>query len=173
MNDRARHSTVVPIADASRVRNKVRSVPKGRPVDPSALREVVELLGDQPRRRDLLIEFLHRIQDAYGHISAAHIVALAAEMKLAMTEVYEVATFLSPLRRRQGRRALPPPVTVRVCNSLSCEMAGASKLAAASKGIAGVRISEVPCVGRCHAAPVAVVGQNPIDHASRPWFARR
>ena len=93
MNDRARHSTVVPIADASRMRGKVRSVPKGRPVDPSALREVVELLRDAPRRRDLLIEFLHRIQAAYGPSSAAHIVALAAEMKLAMTEVYDVATF--------------------------------------------------------------------------------
>ena len=167
MNDRARHSTVVPIADASRMRGKVRSVPKGRPVDPSALREVVELLGDQPRRRDLLIEFLHRIQDTYGHISAAHIVALAAEMKLAMTEVYEVATFYHHFDVIKEGEALPPPVTVRVCNSLSCEMAGASKLAASLQGIPGVRISEVPCVGRCHAAPVAVVGQNPIDHAEQ------
>ncbi len=167
MNDRARHSTVVPIADASRMRGKVRSVPKGRPVDPSALREVAELLGDQPRRRDLLIEFLHRIQDTYGHISAAHIVALAAEMKLAMTEVYEVATFYHHFDVIKEGEALPPPVTVRVCNSLSCEMAGASKLAASLQGIPGVRISEVPCVGRCHAAPVAVVGQNPIDHAEQ------
>ena len=167
MNDRARHSTVVPIVDAGRMRGKVRSVPKGRPVDPSALREVVELLGDQLRRRDLLIEFLHRIQDTYGHISAAHIVALAAEMKLAMTEVYEVATFYHHFDVIKEGEALPPPVTVRVCNSLSCEMAGASKLAASLQGIPGVRISEVPCVGRCHAAPVAVVGQNPIDHAEQ------
>jgi formate dehydrogenase len=166
MNDRARRSTVVPIADASRLRGKVRSVPKGRPVDPAARREIVELLGDQPRRHDLLIEFLHRIQDTYGHISAAHIVALAAEMKLAMTEVYEVATFYHHFDVVKEGDAVPPPVTVRVCNSLSCEMAGAAGLAESLQGIAGVRISAVPCVGRCHAAPVAVVGQNPIDHAT-------
>ena len=165
MNDRVRYSTVVPIADAGRMRGKVRSVPKGRPVDPAALREIVELLGDQPRRHDLLIEFLHRIQDTYGHISAAHIVALAAEMKLAMTEVYEVATFYHHFDVVKEGEAVPPPVTVRVCNSLSCEMAGAADLAARLQGIAGVRIAEVPCVGRCHAAPVAVVGQNPVDHA--------
>src|SRR5665213_2243744 len=94
MNDPAIRSGVIPIADAGRIKKqKVKSTPKGRPVDPQAQREMVALLGARPRRRDLLIEFLHLVQDAYGHISAPHIVALAAEMKLAMTEVYEVATF--------------------------------------------------------------------------------
>src|SRR5690242_6233815 len=93
MTERSLRSTVVPIADAARPKRNVRSIPKGRPVDPEALREIRDLLGGDPRRRDLLIEYLHRVQDTYGRISAAHIVALAAEMKLAMTEVYEVATF--------------------------------------------------------------------------------
>ena len=74
-------------------RSRVRGTPKGRAVDPSALEDVRALLGDAPRRRDLLIEHLHKIQDRYGHLSAAHLVALAAEMKMAMAEVYEVATF--------------------------------------------------------------------------------
>ena len=87
------HSRVIPISDANRGKRKGRATPKGRVVDPKALDEVRALLGDDPRRADLLIEYLHRIQDRYGHISAPHIVALAAEMKLAMTEVYEVATF--------------------------------------------------------------------------------
>ena len=82
-----------------------------------------------------------------------------------MTEVYEVATFYHHFDVVKEGEAAPPPVTVRVCNSLSCEMAGAAKLAASLQGIPGVRISDVPCVGRCHAAPVAVVGQNPVDHA--------
>ncbi|MEO7008002.1 MAG: NAD(P)H-dependent oxidoreductase subunit E, partial [Caldimonas sp.] len=160
-------SGVIPIADAGRInKQKVKSTPKGRPVDPQAQREIVALLGAQPRRRDLLIEFLHLVQDAYGHISAPHIVALAAEMKLAMTEVYEVATFYHHFDVVKENEAAPPAVTVRVCDSLSCEMAGASKLAASLQGIAGVRIVKVPCVGRCHAAPVAVVGQNPIDGAT-------
>jgi formate dehydrogenase len=166
MNDAGRRSTVIPIAETGRMRNKVKSTPKGRPVDPVALEEVRELLGDRPRRRDLLIEFLHLLQDAHGHISAAHVVALAAEMKLAMTEVYEVATFYHHFDVIKEGDSVPPPITVRVCNSLSCEMAGSAQLAASLHGIAGVRIADVPCVGRCHAAPVAVVGQNPIDHAA-------
>ena len=166
MNDGARRATVIPIAEAGRMRGKVKSTPKGRPVDPEALREIRTLLGERPRRRDLLIEFLHLVQDTYGHISAPHIVALAAEMKLAMTEVYEVATFYHHFDVVKEGDAVPPAVTVRVCNSLSCEMAGAAQLGESLQGIDGVRISAVPCVGRCHAAPVAVVGQNPIDHAS-------
>src|SRR4051812_12173608 len=158
-------SRVIPIADAGGMKRKKRSTPKGRVVDPQALADVRALLGDDPRRADLLIEYLHRVQDAYGHISAAHIVALAAEMKLAMTEVYEVATFYHHFDVIKEGDAVPPPITVRVCSSLSCEMAGSAQLAASLQGIAGVRIADVPCVGRCHAAPVAVVGQNPIDHA--------
>ena len=158
--------TVIPIADAGRMRSKVKATPKGRPVDPEARRQIQALLGDAPRRRDLLIEFLHLVQDGYGHISAAHVVALAAEMKLAMTEVYEVATFYHHFDVVKEGEAVPPPVTVRVCDSLSCQLAGADALADALHGITGVRIQKVPCVGRCHSAPIAVVGRNPIDEAT-------
>src|ERR1700674_10245 len=119
-------SGVIPIADAARIKRKVRATPKGRNVDPQALAEIRTLLRQDPRRRDLLIEYLHRIQDNYGHISAAHLVALAAEMKLAMTEVYEVATFYHHFDVVKEGEAVPPPLMVRVCQSLSCEMAGAN-----------------------------------------------
>ena len=102
--------------------------PKGRQVDPQALEEVRGLLTDRPRRRDLLIEHLHLIQDHYGHLSAAHLAALAAEMKMALTEVYEVATFYAHFDVVKEGELPPPPVTVRVCDSLSCAMAGAEKL---------------------------------------------
>ena len=108
-------------------RRKPPRTPKGRQVDPAALDEVRALLTDRPRRRDLLIEHLHLIQDHYGHLSAAHLTALAQEMKLALTEVYEVATFYSHFDVVKDGPA-PPAVTVRVCDSLSCAMAGAEKL---------------------------------------------
>ena len=160
----------IPIVDARRGKGKgsVRATPKGRAVEPHALAEVRALLGDDPRRRDLLIEYLHRIQDHYGHLAAAHIVALAAEMKLAMTEVYEVATFYHHFDVVKEGETAPPPLTVRVCESLSCEMAGAKALLRELAAVAGsdVRILAAPCVGRCHAAPVAVVGQNALDRAT-------
>src|SRR5262245_46635138 len=102
--------------------------PKGRQVDPQALVEVRALLTDRPRRRDLLIEHLHLIQDQYGCLSAGHLTALASEMKMALTEVYEVATFYAHFDVVKDGDRPPPPVTVRVCNSLSCAMAGAEKL---------------------------------------------
>ncbi len=141
--------------------------PKGRVVEPAALAEVQALLGDALRSPDMLIEHLHRIQDTCGHISARHLVALAAEMKLAQTEVYEVATFYHHFDVVKEGEASPPPLTVRVCESLSCAMAGAHDLIEALKCALGadVRVQPVPCVGRCQHAPVAVVGQNPIDHA--------
>jgi len=159
---------IIPIADVSRSNRKVRAKPKGRVVDPAALDEVRVLLGDDPRRRDLLIEYLHRIQDTYGRIAAAHIVALAAELKLAMTEVYEVATFYHHFDVIKEDDAAPAELTVRVCESLSCAMAGAEDLLAKLPAILGrdIRVIPAPCVGRCHAAPVAVVGQNPVDHAT-------
>lgn len=142
--------------------------PKGRVVDPVALAEVRQLLGDAPRSRDLLIEHLHKIQDHYGHISARHMVALAAEMKLAHTEVYEVATFYHHFDVIKEGETAPPPLTVRVCTSLACAMTGARDLMNDLKRALGsnVRVQPVPCVGRCQHAPVAVVGQNPIAHAS-------
>ena len=146
----------------------VRTRPKGRQVDARALEEIRALLGDGPRQRDLLIEYLHRVQDAHGHISAAHIVALAAELKLAMTEVYEVATFYHHFDVVKDGETPPPALTVRVCDSLSCEIAGAPELLAKLPRLLGkeVRVIPAPCVGRCHAAPVAVVGQNPVDGAT-------
>src|SRR5471032_1894393 len=140
-------------------RRKPPRTPKGRQVDPTALADVQALLTDQPRRRDLLIEHLHLIQDHYGHLSAAHLTALAQEMKLALTEVYEVATFYSHFDVVKDGPP-PPAVTVRVCDSLSCAMAGAEKLLAKLPGILGkdVRVVRAPCMGACDRAPVAAVG---------------
>jgi formate dehydrogenase beta subunit len=145
-----------------------RGKPKGRPVEPRALAEVQALLGDAPRRRDLLIEYLHRIQDRHGALSAAHMVALAREMNLASTEVYEVASFYHHFDLVKEGDAAPPALTVRVCDSLSCELAGARAL---RDGLArelgpGVRVIPAPCVGRCEEAPVAVIGQNPVGRAT-------
>jgi len=112
-------------------RRKARGHPKGRPLDPQALAEIRALLGDAPRRRDLLIEYLHGIQDRYGCISAAHILALAEELKLARTEVYEVATFYHHFDVIKEGEVPPPPITVRVCETLSCQIAGADELRAA------------------------------------------
>src|ERR1700742_1769442 len=154
-------------------RGRVRSTPKGRRVDPKALEEVLALLGDAPRRRDLLIEHLHKIQDRYHCISAAHMVALASEMKMAMSEVYEVATFYHHFDVVKEGEIPPPPITVRVCDSIACELAGSHELLDALPGLvgAGVRVLHAPCVGRCETAPVAVVGQNPILHATTGQIA--
>jgi formate dehydrogenase len=147
---------------------EARGFPKGRAVDPQALAEVQALLGNEPRRRDLLVEHLHRIQDRYGHISAPHLAALAREMGLATTEVYEVATFYHHFDVIKENDAPPPALTVRVCDSLACELAGARGLMADLERTlgAGVRVIPAPCVGRCEQAPVAVVGQNPVAQAT-------
>jgi formate dehydrogenase len=126
------------------------------------------LLGDAARDRDLLIEHLHRIQDANGHLSAAHLTALADEMNLSAAEVYEVASFYHHFDLVREGATPPPPLTVRVCDSVSCELAGAGELLSALRSALGegVRIQAVPCVGRCAEAPVAVLGQNPLAHAT-------
>jgi formate dehydrogenase beta subunit len=149
-------------------RGRVRSTPKGRRVDPKAREEVLALLGDAPRRRDLLIEHLHKIQDRYHCLSAAHLVALASEMKMAMAEVYEVATFYHHFDVVKEGDAHPPAITVRVCDSIGCELAGSHNLLATLPALLGpgIRVLHAPCVGRCETAPVAVVGQNPIPHAT-------
>src|SRR5437588_8131663 len=149
-------------------RSKVRATPKGRVVDMQAREDVVSLLGDAPRRRDLLIEFLHLIQDRFGCLSAAHLVALAAEMKLALAEVYEVATFYHHFDVVKEGETPPPPITVRVCDSIACELAGAHQLLDTLRDTlgAGVRVLHAPCVGRCDAATVAIVGQNPSPVAT-------
>jgi formate dehydrogenase len=137
-------------------------------VDARALAEVRELLGDAPRRADLLIEHLHRIQDAYGHLSAAHLTALAFEMGLADAEVYEVASFYHHFDIVKEGEAAPPRLTVRVCESIACHMAGSAALLESLKrlGLADVRVVAAPCVGRCDAAPAAVVGRNPVAPAT-------
>jgi len=147
---------------------RVRATPKGRVVDAQAREEVAALLGDAPRRRDLLIEFLHLIQDRFGCLSAPHLVALAAETKLALAEVYEVATFYHHFDVVKDGDTPPPPITVRVCDSIACELAGAHQLLDTLRDTLGdgVRVLHAPCVGRCDTAPVAVVGQNPIPVAT-------
>src|SRR6187200_2395138 len=147
---------------------RVKGTPKGRRVDPQARAEVRELLGTDARRRDLLIEYLHRIQDRYGCLSAAHLVALAAEMKMAMAEVYEVATFYHHFDVVKDGQSAPPAITVRVCDSIACDLAGSQELLQKLPAMlgTGIRVLHAPCVGRCETAPVAVVGQNPIPHAT-------
>jgi formate dehydrogenase beta subunit len=139
---------------------------RGRQLDDVALAEVIALIGPQPYRRDLLIEYLHAIQDRYRCIASAHIVALAHCLKLAMTEVYEVATFYHHFDVVDSLADQPPPITVRVCASVTCAMFGSEALASELEtNASGVRIQRVPCVGRCHGAPVAVVGQNALERA--------
>jgi formate dehydrogenase len=158
----------IPIQPENKSERRERAKPKGRPVDPAALAEVRGLLGDEPRRADLLIEHLHRIQDAFGHLSARHLAALAAEMRLAQAEVFEVATFYHHFDVVRESETAPPKLTIRVCDSLSCEMAGARDLLQKLPALLGsdVRVLPAPCVGRCEQAPVAVIGQNPVAHAT-------
>jgi formate dehydrogenase len=141
---------------------------KGRPVEPRALAEVRALLKDEPRRRDLLIEHLHKIQDRYGHLGAAHLAALAREMKLAQAEVYEVASFYHHFDIVKEGETAPPALTVRVCDSLSCALAGGEALLDKLKKTlgGGVRVIPAPCMGRCEQAPVAVVHQHPVARAT-------
>ena len=146
-----------------------RKAPKGRQPEDAALAEVRRLLGDRPRRRDLLIEYLHLIQDEHRHLSAAHIAALAEEMRLSQAEVYEVATFYAHFDVVRPGAVAPPALTIRVCDSLSCQMAGADALADALRsGLdpAAVRVLRAPCMGRCDTAPVLELGHHHIDHAT-------
>jgi NADH:ubiquinone oxidoreductase subunit F (NADH-binding)/NADH:ubiquinone oxidoreductase subunit E len=145
--------------------------PKGRQLDVEALEEVQSLLGERPRRRDLLIEHLHLIQERFGHLSAAHLAALAHEMRLPMAEVYEVATFYAHFDVVKEGEPPPPPLTIRVCDSLTCELLGAQRLLAALQSRSGldpeqVRVVRAPCMGHCDTAPVAEVGHHYVDHAT-------
>ncbi|HEY5898205.1 MAG TPA: NADH-ubiquinone oxidoreductase-F iron-sulfur binding region domain-containing protein [Burkholderiales bacterium] len=140
-------------------------MPKGRAVDAQALDDVRRILGDAPRQRDLLIEHLHKLNDHYAHLPAAQLAALAQEMRLPLAEVYEVATFYHHFEVVKEGETPPPALTVRVCDSIACELAGAKELLKMQFG-PGVRVIPAPCVGRCEAAPVAVVGQNPVGNAT-------
>src|SRR5882762_8263586 len=148
------------------MKRKTRPFPKGRAVDAKALADVQRLLGDAPRRRDLLIEHLHKLNDHYGYLPAAPLAALAQEMRLALTEVYEVATFYHHFEVVKEGEAPPPALTVRVCDSIACDLAGAQSLLKNLAFGKEVRVIAAPCVGRCEVAPCVVVGQNPIGNAS-------
>jgi formate dehydrogenase len=149
-------------------RKRAKSTPKGRQIDPQAAEEIAFLLGDRPRRRDLLIEYLHLIQDTWRQISAAHLAALADEMKLAFAEVFETATFYAHFDVVKEGEPDIPPLTIRVCDSLTCAMLGAEKLLQELQDGAGpgIRVVRAPCVGRCDTAPAAEVGHHFVDHAS-------
>src|ERR1700755_2771881 len=149
-------------------RKRAKATPKGRQVDPTAAHEIEQLLGDRPRRRDLLIEHLHLIQDKHHQISAAHLAALADEMKLSFAEVFETATFYAHFDIVKEGEPDIAPLTIRVCDSLTCAMLGAEKLLheLQTKAGPGVRVVRAPCVGRCDTAPAAEVGHNFVDHAT-------
>jgi formate dehydrogenase beta subunit len=156
-----------PAADRGRTGRRAPRTPKGRQVDPHALREIRSLLGERERRRDLLIEYLHLIQDRYGFISAPHLAALAHEMRLALAEVYEVATFYSHFDVVKENQPPPPAITVRVCDSLSCALAGAQQLLSDLPSKLGpkVRVLRAPCMGACDRAPVCAVGHVQVMNA--------
>src|SRR5205823_945555 len=142
--------------------------PKGRQVDPAALDQVRALLGERERRSDLLIEHLHLLQDHYGCLHARHLVALADEMRLALTEVYEVASFYAHFDIVMDDEAPPPPITVRVCDSLSCALSGGDRLLTELRDRLGdgVRVVRAPCMGGCDKAPVVAIGHALHEHAT-------
>ena len=165
MNDRV--IVAIPLAEV-RSKMKSRATAKGRQVDPAAREEIAALLAGREVRRDLLIEYLHLIQDGYGQLSAAHMAALAEALKISQTEVYEVATFYHHFDVIKEGESAPAALTVRVCETLSCSMAGGDELLKKLPGILGrdVRVIAAPCIGRCEEAPAVSVGQNAFGHAT-------
>ena len=148
---------------------KGRKTPKGRQYDDNALKEVEDLLGNLELRSDLLIEHLHRVQDKFGHLSMRHLRALAELLKMSMAEVYEVATFYAHFDVVREDEKAPPALTIRVCDSLSCELAGSNELKAALEDgldVNQVRVLRAPCMGRCDTAPTLELGHNHIDYAT-------
>ena len=155
-------------------RRRGRDMPKGRQVDPEALAEVQALLGDRSRQRDLLIEHLHLLQDKFHCLHARHLAALAMEMKLALVEVYEVASFYAHFDIVMDGEPAPPEITVRVCDSLSCELAGAQRLLKylPAKLGAKVRVVRAPCMGGCHNAPAVAIGHALHERATVESIAK-
>ena len=168
------NATVIPIVPQATgpSRERRRQGPKGRRIDPAARAEVQALLAGEPLRRDRLIEYLHALNDRFGQLGTPHLAALAEALRLSQAEVYEVASFYHHFdvvrEDEQGQVAAPPRLTVRVCDGLSCELAGARDLLARLPALLGadVRVIAAPCVGRCEQAPVAVVHQHPVRLAT-------
>ena len=160
-------AAMIPPTTPPEVQRK-RGAPKGRRVSAEALVAVRALLAGAPRRRDLLIEFLHRIQDTHGCLSTAHLAALAQEMRMAQAEVFEVASFYHHFDVVREGKDPPPALTVRVCDGLACAMSGAQELIARLPALLGtsVRVQAVPCIGRCDQAPAVQVGQFALAQAS-------
>ncbi|AWW46371.1 NADH-quinone oxidoreductase subunit F [Polynucleobacter paneuropaeus] len=160
----------IAIATADDLRETIRrkSKLKGRQADDSSLQEVRMLIGNGPHRRDLLIEYLHKLNDEYRALHDRHMVALAKEINIPMAEVYEVATFYHHFEVVRGNDPVAD-ITVRVCDGVSCELAGAKSLLEKLPSILGnpkVKVIPAPCVGRCEQAPIAVVHQHPVLFAT-------
>jgi formate dehydrogenase len=165
----------VALATVNDLRETIRrkSKLKGRQADDASIAEVRQLIGEALHRRDLLIENLHKLNDAYRALHDRHLVALAKEMNLPMAEVYEVATFYHHFEVVRGDDPVAD-ITVRVCDGLSCELAGAKTLLSRLPSILGnpkVKVIAAPCVGRCEQAPVAVVHQYPVLFATAETVA--
>ena len=166
---------VTRIRHPGRGKHRARPRPKGRQVAPGDRDLVRRILGVEPRRRDLLIEYLHAVQDEVGHLTTGHLAALAAELGLAQAEVYEVASFYAHFHIVGDGEAAPPAITVRVCDGLACEMRGGQELLSRLPADVGgkARVVRAPCMGRCYAAPVAEVGHRFVDRASAERIAER
>lgn len=147
---------------------KARYQKKGRQVDPQAAREVSALLGNRSRQSDLLLEHLHLLQDSYGHLSANHLAALAEEMRLALAEVYEVATFYHNFTVVKEGDAKPAALTIKVCDSLTCEMTGSMELKRklAEKYGSNIHITHGACMGRCEVGPVVRIRDRYVGNAT-------
>ena len=142
--------------------------PKGRELNDTALAQISDLFAQESLQNDRLIEYLHKIQDQFGHLSAHHLAALAHLLKLAMVEVFEVASFYAHFDIVMDGEQAPPALTVRVCDSLTCCLFGADELLANLSKAASddVRFVRAPCIGRCAAAPAALVGRNALENAT-------
>lgn len=170
MRTRSTPSAVIPIRPLERqARAMARHTPKGRQVTPEARERVAALCEGLAPRADLLIEHLHRLNDAEGALRRGHLAALAERLRLSQVEVFEVASFYHHFSVVDDDTPVPA-TTVRVCTSLACAMAGGEELLtytrAALAGRADVAVSEAPCIGLCHQAPAACVGQRQLPHAS-------
>ncbi len=170
--------SIIPIVSEGATRQRKRQAPKGRRVNADALAQVLLRVGAGPYRRDLLIEYLHAINDHHGQLGTPHLAALAQLLKLPQAEVYEVASFYHhfDIVREDDAGAMPdvpdvptaPRLTVRVCDGLSCAMAGAGELLHQLPGLLGadVRVIPAPCIGRCEQAPAVAVHQHPLARAT-------